>query len=405
MDYAEQLFAWLALQSAWQTAAVAGSLVIFLRLLRGASAARRYGCAALHLWCAVASLALSLLTSHATLMVTRLCAIADPVHNRWLEGETWRFPHSVAWTWLGGVVVATSILAVRLVALQCCIRRALPAPTEISRVIEELSVEMGVNPPPQAHCAVVKCPIVAGARPGVIVVPRSFRESHSAAEIRALLAHELAHVRRDDYRRNAVQFLVVSALWWHPAAWMIYAVVRHERECAADQQAVRADRHSLSLAKALVRLAENSITADPFAVAARSSGLSDRVRRIVEKPLGNERPITVPAFGAVVTFIALTVLCNSAASHAEALTRSFAGSPLAPSTVVTISAHDPAGKFRVRISKGRVIGVMLEQQPVPANLIIQRGEIVSVLGGGGQELLRLHVDPRGGFHWTARLPS
>jgi len=48
----------------------------------------------------------------------------------------------------------------------------------------------------------------------------------------AILAHELAHVRRHDYVVNLLQSIVETLLFYHPAVWWVSSRVRAEREPA-----------------------------------------------------------------------------------------------------------------------------------------------------------------------------
>ena len=67
--------------------------------------------------------------------------------------------------------------------------------------------------------------IVADQVPGVEAIFRRTLE-----QLEAILAHELAHVRRHDFLVNIVQSLIEIVFFYHPAVWLISAQVRRERE-------------------------------------------------------------------------------------------------------------------------------------------------------------------------------
>jgi len=409
MSYVMQLLGWVVLQVAWQTLAVAFVLLSSLRFMRGASAARRYRCAELHLAGALGALVLSLIVSHASIALTQTLASADNLRTDSLRGlseQIQPFLPAVAWMWLAGAALAQALLAVRFIRLRRFIGSTTPAERAVVAMVEEMSFEMGLSRPPRVRCAAIRSPMVAGRRSAVLVVPGAFGNTHPRVEMRALLAHELAHIVRDDYSRNLVQLFAASLLWWHPAAWFMYVTIKHERECASDEHAVRFTQSPSALAKALVRLADASTTREAVAIAANSSGLADRILRILE-PRQRFARETIPTFvfAAFVAMVAITVAASSTASRGEALTRAYTASAFGRPTVFTIRAHDPAGTFLVRMVRGRIVAIELGQQAVPPNRVVQLGSTVRVMGETGQELLRLEVDPHGGFRWMPRPAS
>jgi hypothetical protein len=248
--------------------------------------------------------------------------------------------------------------------------------------------------------------MVAGERPAVLVVPRAFGEAYPQAEMRALLAHELAHIVRRDYSRNVLQLLAMSLLWWHPGAWLIYARIRHERECASDEHALRHTCSATSLARALFRLAEAPIAVEAVAVTAGSSGLADRISRIAEPDECRGRSRIPHFLAASFAVLAVVIMGSSfAASKSDSLTCAYASSAAGPNTVFTIHAHDPAGSFVVKMVRGRVLAIELGQEPVPSDRLVQSGRMVMVMGAAGREVLRFEVDPRGGLRWMPRRAS
>ena len=72
----------------------------------------------------------------------------------------------------------------------------------------------------------------------VVLLPASALSGLTPTQIEALLAHELAHVRRHDYLVNLLQSVVETLLFYHPAVWWVSAHVRAEREHCCDDLAV-----------------------------------------------------------------------------------------------------------------------------------------------------------------------
>jgi multidrug resistance efflux pump len=136
-----------------------------------------------------------------------------------------------------------------------------------------------------------------------IVFPVAALAGLSPAQIEALLAHELAHVRRHDYLVNLLQSFVEVVLFYHPAIWWLSRRVRIERELCCDDEAVGiCDR--LVYATALTDLA--AMRAPRVALAATGGDLLARVRRILgrEESSMSARARWVPALIAFATIIA-----------------------------------------------------------------------------------------------------
>ncbi|HEX9048340.1 MAG TPA: M56 family metallopeptidase, partial [Verrucomicrobiae bacterium] len=77
-------------------------------------------------------------------------------------------------------------------------------------------------------------PAVCGLVQPVILLPRALVQQLSAEQLRAVLLHELFHLRRGDVWLNCVQALLQIIYWWHPLLWMANARIRRLREDAVD---------------------------------------------------------------------------------------------------------------------------------------------------------------------------
>lgn len=133
----------------------------------------------------------------------------------------------------------------------------------------------------------VTVPMVVGMFKPVLLVPIGLATGLSNREIEAILAHELAHIKRYDYAVNLLQSVMEVLYFFHPALWWLSARVREEREHCCDDLAVRAcggDGRALAGALARVeerRLAQVSTPALAMAFASRRQQLLHRVRRVL----------------------------------------------------------------------------------------------------------------------------
>jgi beta-lactamase regulating signal transducer with metallopeptidase domain len=85
-------------------------------------------------------------------------------------------------------------------------------------------------------------PAVCGLFNPVILLPRTLVEKLSAGQLRAVLLHELFHLRRKDVWVNCAQALLQIVYWWHPLLWLANARIRRVREEAVDDAVMLALR-------------------------------------------------------------------------------------------------------------------------------------------------------------------
>ena len=86
---------------------------------------------------------------------------------------------------------------------------------------------------------VVQTPMVIGWLRPVILLPVAAVTGLAPDQLEAILAHELAHIRRLDYLVNLLQAAVEVILFYHPAVWWVGRRMRAERERCCDDVAVR----------------------------------------------------------------------------------------------------------------------------------------------------------------------
>jgi beta-lactamase regulating signal transducer with metallopeptidase domain len=169
----------------------------------------------------------------------------------------------------------------------------------------------------------VQIPGVAGTLWPVLLMPPALVTGVPLEQLRIIIAHELAHVRRYDFLVNLAQMVIEALLFFNPAVWWMSRQIRIEREACCDAMAVSATGEAISVARALVevvaRLRESlgESAANGFALAAgvqqladdprQESSLLDRVRRII---VPEQRPhVRLPwysLFGFLVAFAAVS---------------------------------------------------------------------------------------------------
>jgi beta-lactamase regulating signal transducer with metallopeptidase domain len=134
-------------------------------------------------------------------------------------------------------------------------RAASPGDGEWTGRIAVLGGRMGLSSRVRVlSSALVRVPCAVGALHPVILVPVGVLAGLSPNQLEAILAHELAHIRRHDYLANLLQTCVETVLFYHPAVWWVSGRVRAEREHCCDDAAVRVCGDAVSYARALATL-------------------------------------------------------------------------------------------------------------------------------------------------------
>ena len=129
--------------------------------------------------------------------------------------------------------------------------------------------------------AAAEVPIVIGALKPVILLPASALTGLTPAQLEAVIAHELAHVRRYDYLVNLVQTVIEVLLFYHPCVWWLTNRIRAERENCCDDLAVGVCRDRMLYARALAQLEEARTPKGEIAMASAGGVLLARIRRLL----------------------------------------------------------------------------------------------------------------------------
>lgn len=127
----------------------------------------------------------------------------------------------------------------------------------------------------------VDTPTVIGWMRPVILLPLSALANLTPSQVEAILAHELAHVRRHDFVVNLAQTIAETLLFYHPGVWWLSRRIRIEREHCCDDIAVQLCGDPYAYAAALTEIAAAGGSPNRLAVAATAGPLLHRVRRLL----------------------------------------------------------------------------------------------------------------------------
>jgi beta-lactamase regulating signal transducer with metallopeptidase domain len=128
--------------------------------------------------------------------------------------------------------------------------------------------------------AASRVPMVIGWLRPVIVIPTSALVGLTPDQLAAILAHELAHIRRFDHLVNLAQTAVEILLFYHPAVWWVSSAIRAERENCCDDVAVRVSGDVVAYMRALAWIEQNRAGLPEPAIASSGTSLLSRIRRL-----------------------------------------------------------------------------------------------------------------------------
>jgi beta-lactamase regulating signal transducer with metallopeptidase domain len=204
---------------------------------------------------------------------------------------------------------------------------------EVRQAVEEFSASVALRVSDR-----VRVPTAIGFFAPTVIVPNWFLEEMSAGELRHVLLHELAHLRRRDDWTNLLQKIIKALLFFHPSAWWIEQQLSLEREVACDDAVLAQSAHPQDYAKCLKHVAEKSFLRRKLALAqaivTRMRQLSLRMARILDV----DRPGTTRLWKpAVPIVVAVACICGFSAATAPELLSFTSGRPDASIAASSVS--------------------------------------------------------------------
>ena len=129
----------------------------------------------------------------------------------------------------------------------------------------------------------ISVPMVIGHIKPVILVPIGMLTGLDTNQVEAILAHELAHIKRHDYLVNILQSIVESFFFYNPMVWWLSHQIRQEREVCCDMMAIQYGNDKLTYAKALTTIQQLKInTTMAMTLGKNKKSLLQRIKLIVE---------------------------------------------------------------------------------------------------------------------------
>ena len=427
-----QVLGWTLLHSLWQIALIAAAVALAGPLLARCSANARY------LACCAALLAIPIAAAFTFALLYH-----SPGHFLGPAGW-WQSSSSSLSSWVPGLIsaaapwlacawlVGVGFFALRI-ALGCMqalgLRRRiarLPPPWQerLDSAVSRLAADMKVR----AHVVIaesvaVAVPTVVGWLRPLILLPVGLVTRLTPDQLQAIIAHELAHVRRYDALVNLIQSLIDALFFYHPGVRWLSGRIRVLREYCCDDMAVSTSGDPIAYSFALTELesmrgASTGLTlAGSSAHAINPNGegpLMSRIRRLVQPRSQSTRSTSWLLPGLLALAMASAALIAACAVDAEPVAESadYAAAEVAGKAVFIDengtaqdvppghtwvehdpdSPHPPHGEMLDLAEHGGI--THMERAADHTKLTLEDGTIIEIKHGGAAEAPHEHSAER-----------
>jgi bla regulator protein BlaR1 len=133
----------------------------------------------------------------------------------------------------------------------------------------------------------IKVPMVIGHLKPIILLPIGLLSGLPVEQLEAILLHELAHIKRNDYWVNLMQVVFESIFFFNPAFLWLSNILRAEREHCCDDLAIPESQSKKAYLTALVNFKEYALN---IGYAPTFSGHRSQLYSRVTRIIGIQRP-------------------------------------------------------------------------------------------------------------------
>ena len=226
--------------------------------------------------------------------------LAGAILVGWLKSHG---KEGLVWLWLLGTASVLGWTLVRTLRFhRSLVRASEVAPPSVQRTAQEIARNLGLGAVPTVYATPAHVsPMVwwAGGK-ARILLPSPLLAAMDGVELRCILAHELAHVRRRDHVVRWLEWLACAAFWWNPVAWWARRRLRASEELCCDALAISTiDGEPRMYAGALLRVIDFMSTAPApgpltFASTVDRCGRASRLERRFRVIMTNGEPTHTP---------------------------------------------------------------------------------------------------------------
>jgi beta-lactamase regulating signal transducer with metallopeptidase domain len=230
-------------------------------------------------------------------------------HREFTLSSSWALCLFAAWALGAGILLlrlAVGLWRVRRFRRNCSEIEVASLDPEIAAIVRDFQVRGRVR---LCVSDEVALPAAVGFFRPAIVFPAALLPQLSPEEIKIILLHELAHLRRWDDWTNLAQKVAKAVFFFHPAVWWIENRLTLEREMACDDMVLAQTASARAYASSLISFAEKLHSARTLALAqalvSRMHQMSQRVTHILDAKRPSHTGLWKPVLGFSAGIIAL----------------------------------------------------------------------------------------------------
>ncbi len=203
-----------------------------------------------------------------------------------LDENPWYLPYLVYGYFAGILILGIRLLAGYLYLRKLRYRGIKSVSADIEekfqRLLDRFSLSRRIE---LKESVLARVPMVLGYFKPLIIVPAGTFAHIPFNQMEAILAHELAHIQRNDFLQNLFQSIIEVIFFYHPLVYLISSRIRKERENCCDDIALKVCSDTAEYVRALANLEELKIKISYPAVALghKKSHLLERIKRILNQ--------------------------------------------------------------------------------------------------------------------------
>lgn len=237
---------------------------------------------------------------------------AAPVQFPWMQ--------VVFGVWLGGAAVLLAQLIFLSARLARRVRGVPCTDSHVRMILAECMQQSGLRSELSViESAAVSSPALFGIISPRLLMPIGFQQTFSAAELRYVFLHELAHLKRRDLPMNGLIAILQAIHWFNPFVWIGFARWRADRELACDALALETlgAGHQRNYGETILRLLQDTA---PQPAAPGLIGISEDKWQLQQRIRQIAHFKRTPRWSALATVLlgGLAVVCLTDASAQKA---------------------------------------------------------------------------------------